>query len=50
MTTQQDGPPPAPRWVKVFGILAVVAIAIFAAVHLSGGGFRDHMSHGSSTP
>lgn len=45
----RDGPPPTPRWVKVTGILAIVAIATFAAVHLAGGGFRKHISHDGPT-
>ncbi|MEA3190946.1 MAG: hypothetical protein QOD77_1528 [Thermoplasmata archaeon] len=28
-----------PRWVKVFGILALVAAAVFLGLHLAGGGF-----------
>ena len=33
-----------PRWVKIFGILATVAIAIFAALH-HGGGETEHLAH-----
>ena len=32
----------APRWVKVWGALAVVLIVAFAVLHLAGGGFRHH--------
>jgi hypothetical protein len=33
-----------PRWVKVFGALALAFVAIFAAIHLVGGGM-GHLSH-----
>jgi hypothetical protein len=32
-----------PRWVKVFGALALIALAIFAAFHLVG--VTGHLSH-----
>ncbi|HWA70717.1 MAG TPA: hypothetical protein VG937_00210 [Polyangiaceae bacterium] len=31
-----------PRWVKVFGIVAVVLLALFAVLHARGGGFGRH--------
>ncbi len=31
-----------PRWVKVFGIIAVVLLVVFVIVHLAGGGLRGH--------
>lgn len=31
-----------PRWVKVFGIVALVLVLLFALLHLLGGGFRGH--------
>ena len=34
-----------PRWVKIFGIVAGVAVAGFAALHHAGGGM-EHMTHG----
>jgi hypothetical protein len=34
-----------PRWVKVFGVLTFIVIAIFAASHLVGG-YGEHMAHG----
>lgn len=39
-----------PRWVKIFSIGAVAAVAAFAALHLAGGGMGPdrHMSHGGS--
>lgn len=32
----------APRWVKVFGIIALVLIIVVVVVHLAGGGFHGH--------
>jgi hypothetical protein len=37
-----DAPPPAPRWVKVLGIAAVILVLAFVLSHLVGGGFRNH--------
>ena len=37
-----ESPPGAPRWVKVFGIIALVLVVLFVARHLTGGGFRGH--------
>lgn len=31
-----------PRWVKAFGILGIVAVLLFAAMHLAGGGMGNH--------
>jgi hypothetical protein len=39
-----DDDPGTPRWVKVFGIVAVVLVLLFVALHLAGGGFRGHGS------
>lgn len=36
-----------PRWVKVFGVLALIAIAGFAALHLVGGEM-GHLAHGDT--
>lgn len=33
-----------PGWVKIFGIVAVIAVVIFAALHRAGGGMK-HMDH-----
>ena len=35
-----DGPARMPRWVKVFGLIALVLVAVFFVVHLAGGGMR----------
>ena len=37
-------PPSTPRWVWVFGIIAVLALLVVVIVHLTGGGF--HGMHG----
>jgi hypothetical protein len=33
---------PMPRWVKVFGIIAVALVLIFIINHLAGGGMGNH--------
>lgn len=35
----------APRWVKIFGAVALVFVLVFAALHLTGRGFGPGM-HG----
>jgi hypothetical protein len=35
---------PTPRWVKVFEIVAVIVIVVFALLHLAGGGPGRHMT------
>jgi hypothetical protein len=43
------GPPPAPRWVKRLGLVALVLVVIFALLHLTGRGFGPHMHmHGAA--
>ena len=37
-----DPPTATPRWVIAFAVAAVVALVLFAALHLAGGGFRGH--------
>lgn len=37
-----DRPPPAPRWVKVLGVIALVIVVVFAMLHLAGRGFGGH--------
>jgi hypothetical protein len=34
--------PGTPRWVKVFGIFALVLVLLFVVLHLSGRGLGDH--------
>jgi hypothetical protein len=31
-----------PRWVKIFGIIAIVLVVLFVILHLAGGGFGGH--------
>jgi hypothetical protein len=31
-----------PRWVKLFGLAALVVLVVFVALHLAGGGMRHH--------
>jgi len=42
-------PPPGPgddtgtpRWVKVFGIIAIVLVLLFVIMHVTGGGLGGH--------
>jgi hypothetical protein len=38
-----DLPGRMPRWVKVFGLVALALLALFLVVHLAGGGMHgDH--------
>ena len=39
----ESSPPPAPRWVKAFGIVAIVLVLLFVIRHLAGGGFHRHI-------
>jgi len=32
----------APRWVKVFGIIAIVVVLLLVVLHVSGHGFGGH--------
>ncbi len=44
MNLSQESAYRTPRWVKVFGVLALIVFAIFAALHIVGGGM-GHMAH-----
>ena len=33
-----------PRWVKAFGIVALVLVLAFVVLHLAGGGFGHHIA------
>ena len=35
-------PPSTPRWVKAFGIIAIVLVLLFVVLHLTGGGLGGH--------
>jgi hypothetical protein len=39
----------APRWVKVFGFIAVVVVLLFVVLHLSGHGMHG-MEHAMKAP
>jgi hypothetical protein len=50
-SSQNSGEPPStfveegtPRWVKVFGIIALVLLLVVVAIHLIGRGFHGHAS------
>lgn len=38
-----DGPPPAPRWVKISAAVAVLIILFAIVRHVLGGGMGGHM-------
>jgi hypothetical protein len=40
--------PGTPLWVKVFGMIAFMAVVLFAALHLLGGGVEHLIDHGVS--
>ena len=44
-STAGGSPPPTPRWVKAFGLVALALVLLFVIKHLAGGGFRSHMGH-----
>lgn len=35
-------PPPAPRWVKLLGLVAIVIVVVFAILHIAGRGLGGH--------
>ena len=40
-----DGaPPPAPRWVKAFGVVIVILVLAFIVLHLTGNSLGNHRS------
>jgi hypothetical protein len=50
-SSQNSGGPPStsvdestPRWVKIFGIIALVFVLVIVIMHLTVGGFRGHAS------
>ena len=32
-----------PRWVRVFGVIALLLLLLFVVLHLTGHGFGDHL-------
>ena len=49
METRESVPIGTPRWVKAFGIIALLLILLVAAMHLTGNGLGGHRSHLPST-
>jgi hypothetical protein len=42
--SDRGSPPSTPRWVKVFGIIAIVLVLVFVTLHLTGNSLGgDHM-------
>ncbi len=41
MVAQPPYPGP-PRWVKAFGIVVIILVALFAVLHVTGRGLADH--------
>lgn len=41
----QDVAPSTPRWVYLFGIVALILVLLFVILHLTGGGMRMHGGH-----
>jgi len=39
--------PGTPRWVKIFGIITIVLVLVFAIVHISGHGIGNHLPSAS---
>jgi hypothetical protein len=38
----RGSPPSTPRWVKIFGVIAIVLILLFVILHLTDRGFGGH--------
>lgn len=46
--TKKNNPVPTnrtPRWVKVFGVIALVLVLLLVILHLTGNGFGRHGMH-----
>ena len=39
-----DDDAPTPRWVKAFGVVALVLLLAFVVLHLAGGGSGEHIA------
>ena len=48
--TSRARPPGLPRWVKVFGIIALVLILLVVILHLTGNSLGGPMGHGMQLP
>ena len=42
MSSHDSTPPPAPRWVKLFGLAAILLVVVFAILHIAGRGLGGH--------
>ena len=45
MIPDRGSPPLTPRWVKVFGIIAILLILVFIILHLTGNRLGGHDRH-----
>jgi hypothetical protein len=45
MTQTHGAPPRTPRWLKVFGIIALALVLLFVLLHLTGRGLGGHLPH-----
>ena len=43
--SDRGSPPSTPRWVKVFGIIVIVLVLLFAILHLTGNSLGGPGSH-----
>jgi hypothetical protein len=55
MGPDRESPPATPRWVKAFGIIAIVLVLLFVGLHVSGNAPMHTMSfsgteHGMQAP
>ena len=46
----RGSPPSTPRWVKVFGIIALILILLVVILHLTGNSLGGPMGHGMQLP
>lgn len=46
----RGSPPNTPRWVKVFGLIALLLLLLVVILHLTGNSFGGPMSHGIHLP
>jgi len=42
MTPSTAPAPPPPRWVKMFGLVAIILVIAFVIAHLARGGMHGH--------
>jgi hypothetical protein len=46
MNDELAEPAAPPRWVKAFGVIALLLAALFVVLHLTGNSFHGHAPHG----